>query len=379
MADDGQDSQNRGAGSYQQARESVIQRAMPIYVALLFALLTVALMLALLRLTHVLLLLFISVLFAAALAGPTTRMERWRVPRPIAAIAIYLVTLGVLVAMGWFVLPPLAGEVAGVADLGPEQIERYERFEERYEELRESFPALRPLDEQVSAASDRVVTAVGNRLLDLPIRVFTLFLDVLAVFFISILLLTNRERLLALVLSLTHPRHRAKTEMVLTKMWQRIGAYLRAKAIVMIVVAAITYAVLMVIGVPFALLLAILVGLGQLVPRVGPWVARIPLLGIAALEGPGTFGLVFLSSIVIENLKGYVISPFVEGSQLDIHPLLVFVAVLTGGALLGPAGAFVAVPGAAIVQVLFEEVVVPWRKAQLAPDEPSEVANADSE
>ena len=69
---------------------------------------------------------------------------------------------------------------------------------------------------------------------------------------------------------------------------------------------------------------------------------------------------------MIENLKGYVISPVVEGDQLDIHPLLVFVSVLVGGALLGVAGAFIAVPAAAMAQVLYEEVVRPWRLAQLA-------------
>jgi predicted PurR-regulated permease PerM len=64
-----------------------------------------------------------------------------------------------------------------------------------------------------------------------------------------------------------------------------------------------------------------------------------------------------------------VISPFVEGDQLDIPPLLVFIAVLVGAALLGPGGAFVAVPAAAMVQVVFEEVIIPWRRRQLAPAE----------
>jgi len=73
-----------------------------------------------------------------------------------------------------------------------------------------------------------------------------------------------------------------------------------------------------------------------------------------------------IASVAIENLKGYVISPVVEGDQLDIHPLVVFISVLVGSALLGVAGAFVAVPAAAMLAVLYEEVVRPWRTAQLA-------------
>jgi thiol:disulfide interchange protein len=112
--------------------------------------------------------------------------------------------------------------------------------------------------------------------------------------------------------------------------------YLRAKVIVMAIVGALTYVALLVIGVPFAVPLAIIVAFGELIPRAGPWLARIPLLSIAALEGPRTFLLTLVASIVIENLKGYLISPFVEGDQLDIHPLAVFVAVLVGATLAGP-------------------------------------------
>ena len=71
--------------------------------------------------------------------------------------------------------------------------------------------------------------------------------------------------------------------------------------------------------------------------------------------------LTLLVSVVLENLKAFVISPRVEGDQLKIDPLLVLIAVLVGAALLGAGGALVAVPFAAMLQVLFDEVFVPWR------------------
>src|SRR5690606_7188527 len=145
----------------------------------------------------------------------------------------------------------------------------------------------------------------------------------------------------------------------------------RAKAIVMLIVAALTYGTLLLIGVPYTLLLAIIVGLGELIPRIGPWLARIPLLLIAGFEGWTVFGLTFGASIVIENLKGSVIGPFVEGDQLDVPPLLTFIAVLAGADLLGLAGAFIAVPAMAMIQVVFEEVIIPWRRAQVGDPEPA--------
>ena len=350
--------------------ESYVQRAMPLYLALLFAILTVFVIYVLLELRQVLLILFISLLFASAVSGPSKRLERLHVPRAIAALLVYAAALGIFVIVVWLVVPPLLEQLAAFGDRAPQYVDRYDRLRGAYERLARDYPGLGSFDAQVAALGARLVDIGGKRLLALPGALFTLFLDALSVFTISMLLLGSREKLLAFTLALVNPRHRATTERVLVGIWRRVGAYLRAKLIVMAIIGAITYGVLLLIGVPYAILLAVVVAFGELIPRAGPWIARIPLLGIAALEGWSTFGLTFAASIVIENAKGYAISPFVEGDQLDIPPLLVFVSVLVGATLLGVAGAFVAVPFAAMAQVLFEEVIIPWRQAQLSEEAP---------
>lgn len=346
-------------------QSSLVARAMPIYLALLLAILTVVALLLVIKMTDVLMLIAIGGLFAAAISGPSARLERWHVPRPVAALVIYMLSLAVLIGLGWFVVPPLAGQISNLVDDAPDYVDRYEDVRRRYDELREDYPQLSSFDEQMSGFRDRIVDGVGARLIDLPTRLFSVFIDLLAVFIISMLLLSTRERIRDLILSMVHPNQREQTHRVMKMMWDRVGLYVRAKVIVMAIIGAITYVALLLIGVPFPLVLAIVVAFGEIIPRVGPWLARIPLLAIAALQGWEVFALTFGASIVIENLKGLVISPFIEGDQLNIHPLLVIIAVLIGAALLGPLGAFIAVPAAAAIQVLFEEVVLPWRLGQL--------------
>ncbi len=350
--------------------ESVLHRALPIYLGLLFAILSVVAVLLLFMVRHVLLVVFVSVLFAAALTGPSEWLHRRsRLPLGLAAALIYVISFALIIAIGWVVVPPLLGQVVEFADRAPEYAERYKGIRVAYAELRADFPALPPFDEQLSRLGDAILNRAGERAAALPGDIFSLFIDLLAVFFISLLLLTNRLRIRDFVLSLTHPDHRRRTGLVLDRTWLRIGGYLRAKIIVMAIVGALTYVSLIVIGVPFAIPLSVIVAFGELIPLVGSWLARIPLLAIAALDSPRTFVLTFLASILIQNLQGYVISPLVEGDQLDIHPLLVFVAVLVGAALGGAIGAFVAVPAAAIVDLVVREVVVPWRRAQLRGSE----------
>ena len=345
---------------------SLVSRALPVYLGLLFAILTAVGIVLLVLLRHVLLIVFVSALFAAALSGPSEWLhQRLRLPRGVAAVLIYLVSFAILVGVGWLVVPPLLGQVAAFADKAPEYADRYEGVRDAYADLRSDFPALPPFDEQMSRLGNAILDRAGERAASLPGDVFAIFLDLLSVFVISLLLVTSRWRMRNFVLSLVHPDDRRRVGNLLDRMWVRIGVYLRAKAIVMTIVGAVTYVALLLIGVPFAIPLAIIVAFGEIIPRAGPWLARIPLLSIAALDGPRTFLLTLVASIVIENAKGYVISPFVEGDQLDIHPLLVFVAVLVGATLGGFAGAFIAVPAAAIVDILVQDVVVPWRRQQL--------------
>ena len=336
------------------------------YLALLLAILTAIGILLVVLLRHVLLIVFVSALFAAALSGPSEWLhQRFRLPRGVAALLIYLVSFAVLVGIGWLVVPPLLGQVAEFADRAPAYAERYEGVRDAYAGLRTDFHSLPPFDVHLTWLGNAILDGAGVRAAALPGDVFAIFLDLLSVFVISLLLVTNRWRMRNFVLSLVHPDDRRRVGSLLDRMWVRIGVYLRAKAIVMTIVGAVTYVALLLIGVPFAIPLAIIVAFGEIIPRAGPWLARIPLLSIAALDGPRTFLLTLVASIVIENAKGYAISPFVEGDQLDIHPLLVFVAVLVGATLGGFAGAFVAVPAAAIVDILVQDVVVPWRRQQL--------------
>ena len=311
--------------------ESLLQRALPIYVALVLALLSAIALLVVARLQHVLLIIFISVLFAAALTGPSERIQKLRVPRALAVPLLYLAALALVVGLVWLVTPPLFGEVADFGDAAPGYADRYERVRDAYAELYDRYPSIGPFDERVSRLGEAIGERAAARAFELPSSAFfALFLDLLSVFVISTLIVSNRERILGAILELVDPRHRPKTREVLVSMWTRIGYYLRAKLIVMVIVGVVTYGVLLAIGLPFALPLAIIVALGEAIPRAGPWLARIPLLAIAAFEGLVTFGITFAASILIENLKGYVLSPLIEGDQLDIHPLVVFVSVLVG-------------------------------------------------
>ena len=345
--------------------ESTFDRAKPLALALILTLGAVMGVRLLVELKTVLLLFFVAVLFASALSRPAAVLERRGVPRGLAVALVQAFGILTVGALLWFVVPPLVGQLATFADRLPSYVDRVHQLRGRYDVVRRHYPELASFDNQISEIAGRLASHIGSRLVDLPTTSASIVFDLVTIYVLATLIVTRREHLLEGLLVLVSPSKRPQTRAVMVKVWWRLGAYLRAKVIVMLIVGVLMYIALVALGVPFAVPLAVLVAFGELVPTIGPWIARIPLLSIAAFEGWKTLAFTFVASVIIEDLKAYVISPRIQGQQLNIDPLLVVLSVLIGSALMGAPGAFIAVPFAAMLQVIFEEVVLPWRLARI--------------
>jgi predicted PurR-regulated permease PerM len=281
------------------------------------------------------------------------------------SLFVQLAAVAVFAGVFWVVVPPLVSQLALLGDDAPHYVTRFQHLRSEYLSVKRHYPGAGTFDSEISDLAGQVTNGVGGQLVNLPTTVVKLLFDLAMIYVLSTLLVARRERLLESMLVLVAPAHRDRTRDVMEKIWARLGGYLRAKLVIMLWVGALMYVSLQLIGVPFAVPLSVIVAFGELIPKVGVWIARIPLLIIAACQGWAIFGLTFVASYVIEDLKAYVIGPRVEGHALDMDPLLTLVSVLCGTVLLGWEGALIAVPLAAMLQVVFEEVVLPMRLAQI--------------
>ena len=340
-----------------------------IYAGLLLFGLTVAAVYLLLRLQLLLIILFFALLVASSIIGPVRRLERRGIPRPVAILLIYLVVIGVLGALAWYVLPRLLGQAADIAQGVPDRIDDIEQLRQRVAELGSEYPILPDLEERLVRIAEGAGAALTGWLLGLPEAFAKALFTLVSVLTIAFLFLMTKERLMTLILSLTHPRHRATTQRVLAEMGERLGAYLRAKLIVIVIIGSLVWATLVALGSAYAVLVAIVAGVVEVLPRIGPWFGRAAIFVAVLPLGWRAVVIAMIAHVVIENLKGFVIAPLVEADQVDIHPLTAFIAIISGGLLLGWLGAVIAVPLAAVLQVLVEDVLIPWRRARLAAAE----------
>ena len=132
---------------------------------------------------------------------------------------------------------------------------------------------------------------------------------------------------------------------------QKTGGYLYSRLLLAIVSATATFIVLTVVGVPFALPLALYTGLlSQFIPVVGTYLAAIVPLLVALLDDPVKALIVAVYFVVYQQLENYLLSPRITARTMQLHPAVAFGAAIAGGSLMGAMGAFLALPAAAIVQ-----------------------------
>jgi predicted PurR-regulated permease PerM len=167
-------------------------------------------------------------------------------------------------------------------------------------------------------------------------------------------MLVDRDAARSGLLDMVPAERRPLAVQVLDALDRALRAYVRGQALVCLVEGAVTALLLQLLGVPVALLLGVVAGLGAIIPVLGFWIAAAAIALEAYSKSPGLALAAIVAYVVVDNLMGTFVSPPLLGRQVKLHPLLVNVSVIGGGILLGPAGAILALPAAAMAKSLLD-------------------------
>lgn len=164
------------------------------------------------------------------------------------------------------------------------------------------------------------------------------------------------------ILHLVPKKHKIDVEILIRKANRVLGSYLRAQIFLIFLVALMHFAALSILGVKFALIIAIFSGFAEIVPIIGPITAGTVAALVVFLTGTVNFGLtpiqgataVGIIYFVVRHLQDYLINPHIMGRIAKLHPILILFAVLSGGHLMGILGFLLAVPIVATIKILIE-------------------------
>ncbi|MFI6216938.1 AI-2E family transporter [Nocardia brasiliensis] len=294
----------------------------------------------------------LAIVVATVLWPPT----RWLVEHGLKpGLAATITVVGFIAALAGVV----ALIVPSVVDQAPELADKSTAGVNKVRDWLQG-PPLRIRDEQLSSAVDAIVSRLQSSAEQIATGVFTgvstatsalitLFLVlVLAFFFVK-----DGPRLLPWLHAVLGSRSGRHVEEVLNRVWVTLGGFIRTQALVSLIDAVFIGAGLVILGVPLALVLAVITFIGGFVPIVGAFVAGA-LAVLVALVGNGlTTALIVLAIVLaVQQLEGNVLQPVLQSRSMQLHAVVVLLAVTAGGSLYGIVGAFLAVPVAAIVAVV---------------------------
>ena len=303
------------------------------------------------KLTVVIVPLILAVFPAAVLVPPTSALRRRGVSSGVAAALVLVAALGVLTALFATLAPAVASQLGGLA----------EQLEAGYAEVR-SYLAAGPLDVQalpfnLDQALQRFreqVTQDGTNvtagLLEAGIVVVEGFAGLAFGLFALFFYLKDGARIAGWVRDVFPARLRTDVEGIGNRVWFTIGAYIRGLLIIGLVDAIAIGTGLLALRIPLALPLAVLVFFGALFPIVGAFLAgTVAVLVALATNGLGAAVAVLVLIVVVQQIEGHVLTPILLGRATEMHPLGVITALGAGAVLMGVLGAFLAVPVAASV------------------------------
>ncbi|MGZ4106239.1 MAG: AI-2E family transporter, partial [Tumebacillaceae bacterium] len=132
--------------------------------------------------------------------------------------------------------------------------------------------------------------------------------------------------------------------------------------LVAVIVGGLNYIGLLIIGMPYALLLSLIVALTNIIPYIGPFIGAAPAILLALTVSPMMALKVLIVNLIIQQLEGNFISPLLIGRSLKMHPMLIILAILLGGEMFGMVGLIVAIPVVAVGKVLLQHLVLHYMK-----------------
>jgi predicted PurR-regulated permease PerM len=309
----------------------------------------------------------ISVFLAVAL-GPAVDFfqKRTRIPRWLSILLVYILLLATIVLIGLVIVPPI---VTGVQQLGHEIPNKVEELKNSgwILDLNNRYDVVDKLSSSVTALPGQLDTAAGT-LQSITVGALSAFVQLVTVLTLVFLWLLDGPRIVRWIALQFPPEPRERVERWAEELYRVVSGYVIGNFLISVAAGTVTYLTLIILGVPFAAPLAIFMAFMDLIPLVGASIGGgIIALACAALGDFPRDPVIWLIVLTAyQQIENNLLQPIVYKRTVSVPPLVTIIAVLVGAVLLGVLGVLLAIPVAAMIQVLASDIWPEVQKRRLA-------------
>ncbi|EJG4805432.1 AI-2E family transporter [Listeria innocua] len=292
--------------------------------------------------------------------------KKWK--RGWAIALLYLVIIGLIILLFSFVIPAVKDQIVSLFKSFPgywDQItQKFDEFSRSslFDQIKDKLSTnmsdiMKTLSTKGTSVINSAITSIGSIVGTVTEVVLAIVTTPLVLFY----LLKDGKKLPDFLLKMLPVNGRAHTRQVLGEANHQISSYIRGQIIVSLCIGILLFIGYLIIGLPYALTLAIIAACTSIVPYLGPAIAITPAIIIAIVTSPWLLIKLIIVWCVVQLLEGKFISPQVMGKTLKVHPITILFVILVAGNLFGILGVIFAVPGYAVLKVVVTHVFI-WFK-----------------
>ena len=307
---------------------------------------------------HVITWILIAVFLALALNPAVEFFEARGLKRGYAAAIVFLLAVAAIAGLGFVLIPPLVEQVRDFVDAVPDIIDDLTRGRGPLGFLQDEYQIVDRVREAIETQGVGGVFGITGASLAVARGVITAVVGVVTIAFLTFFMLLDGKRLIGRFYDFLPEPTRPRWQRVGTEIYRTVGGYVTGNILISVIAGVASAVALVVLGSDYAIALAVLVALLDLIPLAGATIAAVLVSTVVFVELGWVHGVIIIAFFVVyQQLENHVLQPVIYGRTVALSPLVVLVAVLIGAELAGVLGALAAIPVAGIVQAVGRELL----------------------
>lgn len=312
------------------------------YKTIIFTVVFLLSLVVLWQIRSIILLLFISFVFMEALNPAVTKLEKIKIPRPLGILLIYILILTTLSFTVAGIVPILVEQTAGLINSLPDMLQNVKIFGNNAIDLSSQFKILENIPSNIAKTAIEIVTNI---------------ISGFVIFFLTFYLLLEKKNFSKYSLSIFGETGKTKFLEIIDALESRLGHWVNAEFFLMTIIGICSYIAYLLLGLKYAVPLAIFAGILEAVPTLGPIVATIVAAIVGFTISPLTGVLTIAAGTIIQQLENNIIVPKIMKQTVGLNPLITILLIATGAQLAGITGALLAVPLYLIIETIVKVLI----------------------
>ena len=315
---------------------------------------------------HIITWILIAVFLSLALNPAVEFFERHGLRRSFASLVVFLLALTAFALLGALVIPPLIDQVRDFVDAVPGFVEDLTAGRGPLGFLQDDYQIVDKVRDAIESQGAGGVLGVTNVGLAVARGVVSFVVGIVTIAFLTIFMLLEGPRIVSRFHDSLPENLKPRWERVSGDVYRTVGGYVGGNLLISLIAGIGAAIILFALGSSYAIALAVVVAVLDLIPLAGATLAAIIVATVTFIELGWVRGMIVIVFFVVyQQLENHILQPIIYGRTVQLSPLTVLIAILIGAELVGILGALAAIPVAGIIQAIAREIAL-WRREAIA-------------